>query len=35
MYARRGMATPCHGHRRKKEDIICRCEDEPARVRLV
>ncbi len=24
MYARRGMATPAHCHRRKKEDIICR-----------
>ena len=24
MYARAGMATPCHCHRRKKEDIICR-----------
>jgi hypothetical protein len=24
MYARRGQATPCHAHRRKKEDIICR-----------
>lgn len=24
MYARRGMTTPCHCHRRKKEDIICR-----------
>ena len=25
MYARAGMITPCHCHRRKKEDIICRC----------
>lgn len=24
MYARRGMTTPCHCHRRKKEDIVCR-----------
>ncbi len=24
MYARRGMATPSHCHRKKKEDIICR-----------
>ena len=24
MYARAGMVTPCHCHRRKKEDIICR-----------
>jgi D-lyxose ketol-isomerase len=24
MYARRGQATPCHTHARKKEDIICR-----------
>ncbi|HEX7631002.1 MAG TPA: D-lyxose/D-mannose family sugar isomerase [Lacunisphaera sp.] len=24
MYARRGQQTPCHAHRRKKEDIICR-----------
>jgi D-lyxose ketol-isomerase len=24
MYAQRGMATPAHCHRRKKEDIICR-----------
>jgi D-lyxose ketol-isomerase len=24
MYARRGQETPCHAHRRKKEDIICR-----------
>jgi D-lyxose ketol-isomerase len=24
MYARRGQETPCHCHRRKKEDIICR-----------
>lgn len=24
MYARRGMLTPAHTHRRKKEDIICR-----------
>jgi D-lyxose ketol-isomerase len=24
MYAKRGMATPMHHHRRKKEDIICR-----------
>ena len=24
MYARAGMTTPCHCHRRKKEDIICR-----------
>lgn len=24
MYARRGQATPCHAHARKKEDIICR-----------
>lgn len=24
MYARRGQATPCHSHMRKKEDIICR-----------
>lgn len=24
MYARRGQTTPCHAHRRKKEDIICR-----------
>ena len=24
MYARRGMITPAHCHRRKKEDIICR-----------
>ena len=24
MYARRGMATPAHCHRKKKEDIICR-----------
>jgi D-lyxose ketol-isomerase len=24
MYARHGMTTPCHCHRRKKEDIICR-----------
>ncbi|HEY5080192.1 MAG TPA: D-lyxose/D-mannose family sugar isomerase, partial [Opitutaceae bacterium] len=24
MYARRGQATPCHVHARKKEDIICR-----------
>jgi len=24
MYARRGQATPCHSHARKKEDIICR-----------
>lgn len=24
MYARRGMVTPAHCHRRKKEDIICR-----------
>ena len=24
MYARRGQATPCHTHAKKKEDIICR-----------
>jgi D-lyxose ketol-isomerase len=24
MHARRGQATPCHAHTRKKEDIICR-----------
>lgn len=24
MYARRGQTTPCHRHRRKKEDIVCR-----------
>jgi D-lyxose ketol-isomerase len=24
MYARKGMTTPAHCHRRKKEDIICR-----------
>lgn len=24
MFARRGQTTPCHAHRRKKEDIICR-----------
>jgi D-lyxose ketol-isomerase len=24
MFARRGQATPCHCHARKKEDIICR-----------
>jgi D-lyxose ketol-isomerase len=24
MFARRGQATPCHAHGRKKEDIICR-----------
>lgn len=24
MHARRGQATPCHTHARKKEDIICR-----------
>jgi D-lyxose ketol-isomerase len=24
MYARTGQETPCHAHRRKKEDIICR-----------
>jgi D-lyxose ketol-isomerase len=24
MYARRGQTTPCHTHRKKKEDIICR-----------
>lgn len=24
MYARRGMVTPAHHHRRKKEDIVCR-----------
>lgn len=24
MYARRGQTTPCHAHRQKKEDIICR-----------
>jgi D-lyxose ketol-isomerase len=24
MFARRGQATPCHRHARKKEDIICR-----------
>jgi D-lyxose ketol-isomerase len=24
MFARRGQATPCHSHARKKEDIICR-----------
>jgi D-lyxose ketol-isomerase len=24
MYARRGMTTPAHAHKRKKEDIICR-----------
>ncbi|MDP0501832.1 MAG: D-lyxose/D-mannose family sugar isomerase [Verrucomicrobiota bacterium JB022] len=24
MYARRGQLTPCHTHRHKKEDIICR-----------
>jgi D-lyxose ketol-isomerase len=24
MFARRGQATPCHTHGRKKEDIICR-----------
>jgi hypothetical protein len=24
MFARRGQATPCHTHARKKEDIICR-----------
>lgn len=24
MYAREGQTTPCHAHRRKKEDIICR-----------
>jgi D-lyxose ketol-isomerase len=24
MYARRGMTTPAHTHRKKKEDIICR-----------
>jgi D-lyxose ketol-isomerase len=24
MYARAGMVTPCHCHRRKKEDIVCR-----------
>jgi D-lyxose ketol-isomerase len=24
MYARRGQATPCHRHARKKEDIVCR-----------
>jgi len=24
MYARRGQTTPCHTHRAKKEDIICR-----------
>jgi D-lyxose ketol-isomerase len=27
MYARRGQATPCHAHVRKKEDIICRAGD--------
>jgi len=25
MYAQAGMVTPCHCHRVKKEDIICRC----------
>ena len=24
LWARRGMTTPCHCHRRKKEDVICR-----------
>jgi D-lyxose ketol-isomerase len=24
MYARKGMKTPAHCHRKKKEDIICR-----------
>jgi hypothetical protein len=24
MFARRGQTTPCHCHKRKKEDIICR-----------
>jgi D-lyxose ketol-isomerase len=24
MFARRGQTTPCHSHKRKKEDIICR-----------
>src|SRR5690242_15166243 len=24
MYARRGMVTPAHSHKKKKEDIICR-----------
>lgn len=24
MYARKGQTTPCHTHRQKKEDIICR-----------
>jgi hypothetical protein len=24
MYAAQGQTTPCHAHRRKKEDIICR-----------
>jgi len=24
MFARRGQTTPCHTHRKKKEDIICR-----------
>src|SRR5882762_9516743 len=24
MYARRGMETPAHTHKKKKEDIICR-----------
>ena len=24
MYARKGQTTPCHAHKQKKEDIICR-----------
>lgn len=24
MYARKGQCTPCHAHKKKKEDIICR-----------
>ena len=25
MYAKHGMSTPAHCHRKKKEDIVCRC----------
>lgn len=32
MYAKRGMATPAHCHRKKKEDIICRVGDLKIRV---
>lgn len=32
MYARRGQETPCHCHRRKKEDIICRAGELTVRI---